>query len=58
MESHDFGGEEVLGGIRWVNEFRSEWNFGGGNNNDRDSNLIDLILQMNHWLTCTHPDCP
>ena len=30
MASHDFGGEEVLGGIRWVNEARSEWNFGGG----------------------------
>ncbi len=30
ISSHDFGGEEVLGGIRWVNESRSEWNFGGG----------------------------
>lgn len=44
MASHDFGGEEVLGGIRWVNEGRSEWNFGGGDNGDRDSNLIDLLL--------------
>lgn len=45
MSSHDFGGEEVLGGIRWVNEPRSEWNFGGGqSNSDRDPNLIDLLL--------------
>ncbi|MDX2474532.1 MAG: glucodextranase DOMON-like domain-containing protein [Candidatus Krumholzibacteria bacterium] len=44
ISSHDFGGEEVLGGIRWVNEGRSEWNFGGGQNGDRDSNLIDLLL--------------
>ena len=44
MSSHDFGGEEVLGGIRWVNEFRSEWNFGGGRDGNRDSNLIDLLL--------------
>jgi hypothetical protein len=48
VASHDFGGEEVLGGIRWVNEGRSEWNFGGGRNSengtDRDSNLIDLLL--------------
>jgi len=48
VASHDFGGEEVLGGIRWVNEGRSEWNFGGGLNSqdgtDRDSNLIDLLL--------------
>lgn len=44
MSSHDFGGEEVLGGIRWVNEARSEWNFGGGQNSDRDANLLDLLL--------------
>lgn len=44
VSSHDFGGEEVLGGIRWVNEARSEWNFGGGQNSDRDSNLMDLLL--------------
>ena len=45
MSSHDFGGEEVLGGIRWVNEPRSEWNFGGGqSNSDRDPNLVDLLL--------------
>ncbi len=44
MSSHDFGGEEVLGGIRWVNEGRSEWNFGGGQNGDRDSNIVDLLM--------------
>ena len=45
--SHDFGGEEVLGGIRWVNNERSEWNFGGGKSDpggDRDSNYMDLLL--------------
>ena len=44
MSSHDSGGEEVLGGIRWINEARSEWNLGGGANTDRDANLIDLLL--------------
>ncbi len=44
LAGHDFGGEEVLGGIRWVNEARSEWNFGGGQNSDRDSNIMDLLL--------------
>jgi hypothetical protein len=44
MSSHDFGGEEVLGGVRWVNESRSEWNFGGGHYTDRDANIIDLLL--------------
>jgi len=44
MASHDFGGEEVLGGCRWVNLSRSEWNFGGGQNEDRDSNYMDLLL--------------
>ncbi len=44
MSSHDFGGEEVLGGIRWINESRSEWNFGGGDNSDRDANIVDLML--------------
>jgi len=44
VSSHDFGGEEVLGGIRWVNESRSEWNFGGGHFTDRDPNIMDLLL--------------
>ena len=44
MASHDFGGEEVLGGIRWVNEGRSEWQFAGGQEGDRDSNYMDLLL--------------
>ncbi|MEN8006540.1 MAG: glucodextranase DOMON-like domain-containing protein [Candidatus Krumholzibacteriota bacterium] len=44
MASHDFGGEEVLGGVRWVEEARSEWQFGGGQSGDRDSNYMDLLL--------------
>ncbi len=44
ISSHDFGGEEVLGGVRWVNEARSEWNFGGGHYTDRDANVMDLLL--------------
>jgi len=42
--SHDFGGEEVLGGIRWVDEGRTEWRFGGGDNDNRDSNYMDLLM--------------
>ena len=44
MASHDGGDESNLGGCRRVNEGRSEWNFGGGDNNDRDSNYMDLLL--------------
>jgi len=44
MAGKDFGGEEVLGGIRWVEEARSEWQFGGGQIGDRDSNYMDLLL--------------
>jgi hypothetical protein len=44
LSSHDFGGEEVLGGIRWISQSRSEWNFGGGHQTDRDANIMDLIL--------------
>jgi C-terminal binding-module, SLH-like, of glucodextranase len=44
VAGHDFGGEEVLGGCRWVNESRSEWQFGGGKNEDKDSNLMDILL--------------
>jgi hypothetical protein len=43
MASHDFGGEEVLGGIRWVTGVGGQWNFGGGSSYDWDSNLIDLL---------------
>jgi len=50
MASHDFGGEEVLGGIRWVNQSRGEWNFGGGHQTDRDSNILDLILSPGSGL--------
>jgi len=41
---HDSGGAEVFGGIRWVNTNRSTWQFGGGQDGDRDANLIDLLL--------------
>ena len=42
MLSHD--GDADFGGVRWVNESRSEWNPGGGHREDRDSNIIDLLL--------------
>ena len=42
MLGHD--GNTDFGGVRWVNEARSEWNFGGGQNSDRDSNIMDLML--------------
>ncbi len=45
MSSHDIGNDEVdMGATRWVNESRSEWNFGGGFSGDRDANVIDLLL--------------
>ncbi len=44
MAGKDFGGEEVLGGVRWVEEAQSEWQFGGGQSGDRDSNYMDLLL--------------
>ncbi len=56
MSSHDFGGEEVLGGIRWVNESRSEWNFGGGHYTDRDANIIDLLLSPSPRVVIEDPD--
>ncbi len=40
--SHD--GDADFGGVRWVNEARSEWQCGGGQNGDRDSNIMDLML--------------
>lgn len=42
MLSHD--GDADFGGVRWVNEARSEWQMGGGSNTDRDSNIVDLML--------------
>ncbi len=42
MCSHD--GDADFGGVRWVNESRSEWNQGGGHYQDRDTNIMDLIL--------------
>ncbi len=45
MASHDIGDDENdFGGIRWVDQVRSEWRFGGGNNNDWDANVTDLLL--------------
>ena len=43
MSGHDFGGEEVLGGIRWVNEALSEWQISGGSYTDQDPNIMDLL---------------
>nr|MBC8424090.1 hypothetical protein [bacterium] len=42
MCSHD--GDADFGGGRWGNESRSEWNQGGGHYQDRDSNVMDLLL--------------
>ena len=42
MCSHD--GDADFGGVRWVNESRSEWNQGGGHYQDRDPNVMDMIL--------------
>jgi hypothetical protein len=44
MASHDGGDDSVMGGVRWVDETRSEWRFGGGHQSDHDSNIIDVIL--------------
>jgi hypothetical protein len=44
MASHDYGGSETLGGMRWVNGSVTEWNFGGGSTSNRDANLLDLLL--------------
>lgn len=44
MSSHDFGGEEVLGGIRWVNETLAEWQFSGGSYTALDPNVMDLLV--------------
>lgn len=50
MAGHDTGyptEEEKLGGVRWVEESRSEWRFGGGvsgSDGNKDANVIDLIL--------------
>ncbi|MCB1183204.1 hypothetical protein KDM41_07210 [bacterium] len=41
IASHD--GDADFGGVRWVNESRSEWQPGGGDNSDRDSNLFDVL---------------
>ncbi len=42
LMSHD--GDSDFGGVRWVNESRSEWNQGGGHFQDRDSNVMDMLM--------------
>ena len=48
LSSHDGdSNENNWGGVRWVNDNVSEWNFGGGRNGEdgreRDPNIIDLM---------------
>lgn len=44
MTSHDGQSTDLnFGDTRWVNASTSEWQFGGGNNADRDANIIDLV---------------
>ena len=40
--SHD--GDSDFGGVRNVNESRSEWNQGGGHYDDYDPNVMDLLM--------------
>jgi len=43
MTSHDGHSDNTnFGDTRWVNESTGEWQFGGGDNSDRDPNIIDL----------------
>jgi hypothetical protein len=44
MTSHDGNSTDLnFGDTRWVDAGTSEWRFGGGNNSDRDANIIDLL---------------
>ncbi len=44
MTSHDGHSDNTnFGDTRWVNESTGEWQFGGGDNSDRDPNIIDLM---------------
>jgi hypothetical protein len=44
MTSHDGdSNDNTFGGTRWVDASVSEWRLGGGNDSDRDANIIDLI---------------
>ncbi|MBD3425208.1 MAG: hypothetical protein GF417_12295 [Candidatus Latescibacteria bacterium] len=45
MTSHDGHSDDTnFGDTRWVNESTGEWQFGGGDNSDRDPNIIDLAV--------------
>jgi hypothetical protein len=45
MTSHDGNSDDNnFGDTRWVNASASEWQPGGGDNSDRDPNIIDLML--------------
>jgi len=45
MTSHDgHSDDNNFGDTRWVNASVSEWQFGGGQNTDRDPNIIDLTV--------------
>jgi hypothetical protein len=44
MTSHDGNStDNNFGDTRWVDASVSEWRFGGGNDSDRDANIIDLV---------------
>ena len=45
MTSHDGNSDDNnFGDSRWVNASVSEWQIGGGDNSDRDPNIMDLML--------------
>ncbi len=45
MTSHDGNSDDNnFGDTRWVNASVSEWQIGGGDNSDRDPNIMDLML--------------
>ncbi len=44
MTGHDGNSTDLnFGDTRWVDAGTSEWRFGGGNNSDRDANIVDLV---------------
>ena len=45
MTSHDGNSDDInFGDTRWVNSSTSEWQLGGGDDSDRDPNIIDLLI--------------
>ncbi len=45
MTGHDGHSDDTnFGDTRWVNESTGEWQFGGGDDSDRDANIIDLSV--------------